>query len=119
MRIAVILGAASLLAGCASQIMGSYVGRDVTDVMLDYGPPAASFDMPDGRRAFQWNIDNTFYVPTTTSYTAVQSGGLVTGSATTTGGTYSNQCSYTFFAREEQPETWTVVDFHRPKSMCE
>lgn len=119
MRIAAIFGAASILAGCASQIMGGYVGRDVTDVMVRYGPPVAAFDMPDGRRAFQWEIGSTFSVPTTTSYTAVQSGPLVTGSATTTGGTYSSRCRYTLFATEQGSGQWTVVGFQRPNFMCE
>ena len=42
-----------ILSGCASQIMNSYVGNDVREVMVDYGTPANAFDMGDGRRAFQ------------------------------------------------------------------
>ncbi len=37
------------LAGCASQIMEGYVGRDITDVMIDYGRPSNVIELPDGR----------------------------------------------------------------------
>lgn len=37
-----------LIAGCASDIMKSYIGRTVADVILDYGPPTAAFDVMVG-----------------------------------------------------------------------
>jgi hypothetical protein len=42
------------LAGCAADIMRGYVGRTPQDMMARYGRPANVFDMPDGRRAYQW-----------------------------------------------------------------
>ena len=50
---------------CASAIMQSYMGKPLQVVMLDYGPPANAFDMPDGSRAFQWVITSTYTTPMT------------------------------------------------------
>ncbi|MBW8743281.1 MAG: hypothetical protein JF628_02845 [Sphingomonas sp.] len=42
------------LTGCATDIMRGYIGRTPQDVMARYGRPDNVFDMPDGRRAYQW-----------------------------------------------------------------
>src|SRR5690554_6501567 len=47
--------AAAVLAACAGG-MERYVGRSVSAVMLDYGPPDDVFALADGRRAYQWEI---------------------------------------------------------------
>jgi hypothetical protein len=138
-----VLGIAT---GCASQIMQGYVGKDVREVMLDYGPPANAFDMGDGRRAFQWVLESSYttptYVTTTGTVTGTTTGtamGIAPGTATYTGNTatgytawvntntqihggqtITSKCFYTLFATwNEANNGWTVVGFRKPKFMCE
>ena len=119
-RIAPIVAFSALTAACASQIMEGFVGQDVTAVAAQYGPPVASFPTPDGRQAFQWQIDQQTPMPATSTTTAAQTGGFVTATTTTTGGgVVSQRCFYTFYAEEGSNDTWTIVDFERPALGCE
>ena len=78
--------------------------------MLDYGPPINTFDMGNGKRAFQWIMNNSY---TTPSYAqtngSATTAGLVTNSNTvnyqtwislntviTGGQTINNQCVYLY-----------------------
>jgi len=112
-------------AGCASQIMKSYVGKDVREVMLDYGAPANAFDMGDDRRAFQWVMDSSYTTPTqvntTGSVSAYGPTAWVNSNTTITGGqTITSRCAYTLFARwNSGREGWVVTDFKSPKLLCE
>lgn len=116
----VVLAGAFALAGCASGILQSYVGKDVTEVAMDYGPPAGVMDLPDGRRAFMWNRTQTMVTPGTTNYSGVQSGGWVTGTATTYGGGVSSwECTYTLIGQKNPRGSYTVVDYRKPKLECE
>ena len=109
-----------VLASCASQIMEGFVGKDVTEVALQYGPPLAAFDMPDGRKAFQWRMDSAYTMPSTTTYTGVASGNLITGTAQTYGGgVQTNACFYTLFAEPNKNNSYTVVGFQKPRLDCE
>lgn len=108
------------LAACASRIMEGYVGQDLTSVIGRYGPPMNVYDLPDGRRAFQWEINSTVLVPTTTNMSVVQSGWLTTGTAVTSGGgAFSNRCIYTLYAQPQGTNHWTIVGFERPRLGCE
>jgi hypothetical protein len=64
--IAVAILAAS--AACVSTHMKKYLGKDVRYIAVDDGAPVNVFDMPDGRRAFQyfWG-GGTYVVPKTTT----------------------------------------------------
>ena len=109
------------LAGCvsASQIMGEFVGQDVTKAIVKYGPPANVFDLPDGRRAFQWRISSSIIMPQTTNYSATGYGNTVFGTATTTGGYLGDQvCFYTLYGQKNKNRSWTVVGFEQPTMMC-
>lgn len=116
---------AILICGCASHIMKSYIGKDVREVMIDYGPPANAFDMGDGRRAFQWVIDNSYTTPVTaTTASNVNTYGptsWVQSNTTITGGqTINSKCIYTLFGRwNENLKGWFVTDFRKPNLMCE
>jgi len=124
-RLPLIAFVALLVSGCASQIMNSYVGKDVRDAMLDYGPPANAFDMSDGRRAFQWAMQQSYTAPvsaTTTSY--VNSSGptaWVSSNTTIHGGqTINSHCIYTIFGRwDEANKGWTITGYKKPKILCE
>jgi hypothetical protein len=111
---------AVFLAGCASQIMGEMVGKDVSQVVAQYGPPVNSFDTPDGRRAFQWRMDNAVVMPTTTTANAYAYGNYATGTATTTGGYMgTNVCWYTLYAKKNGKTGWIITGFEPPRLDCE
>lgn len=115
-----VLVAVFALAGCASGIMQSYVGKDVTEVAMDYGPPAGVMDLPDGRRAFMWQMSSAIAMPQTTNFNAVQSGNWVTGSATTYGGGVATlHCTYTLIGQRNPKGSYTVVDYRKPRLDCE
>jgi hypothetical protein len=133
MRKAALFLAILSLAACASQIMQSYVGKDIREAVMDYGPPVNAFDMPDGTRAFQWHEAVTYSSPTFVNTT-----GNLSGTTTGAGDFYSHnaslssqaivtpgivnteQCFYTLFARKGATEgAWTVTGFKKPRFACE
>lgn len=100
--------------------MEGYVGKDITEVAMDYGVPSATIDLPDGRRAFMWQQTETMMMPATTNYSAVQSGSWITGSATTYGGGMSSwECVYTLIGQQNARGSYTVVGYRKPKLDCE
>ena len=115
----------AILGGCASQIMNSYVGKDVREVMLDYGPPANAFDMGDDRRAFQWIMNNSYTTPVTatttnTAYTYGSTTWVDSNTKITGGQTTNSRCVYTLFAHwNEGANGWFITDFKKPNLMCE
>lgn len=115
-----LLFALFLVAGCASQIMDGFVGQNVNQVMIKYGPPVNVFDVGDGRRAFQWRVDESLIIPQTTNYNAYTTGNFTTGTAVTTGGYLgSHTCFYTLYAKQNKPNSWIVVGFEKPNLFCE
>lgn len=120
MRVSAFL-AAVLLTGCASQILDSYVGKSITEPILDYGPPTSVIDLSDGRRAFQWARTNSGVIPisTPTTTTIYGSGGYATAYGTsTTYVPYSNDCVYTLTATRSGND-WIVDGFRPPSLACE
>ena len=96
--------------------MRGYVGKDVTEVALDYGPPHNVLKLPDGRFAFQWNRSASYTAPATTN---IYSYGNY-ANATTYGGTTSSwDCLYTLFAKPNAQDSFTVVGFKEPSFGCE
>lgn len=126
MRWIVVVATGLLLSGCATGIMEGFVGQPLQVGMARYGPPANVFDMPDGRRAFQWQIDSETYMPRQTygtvnvyappgSYTA-----NANYSQTTYGGqTIRQSCLYTMYARwQPSQNAWIFESFEKPSIMC-
>ena len=100
--------------------MESFVGQDISMAVVKYGPPANVFEMPDGRRAFQWRMRNSVIVPQTTSYNVTGFGNMIYGCSTTTGGYLGEQvCFYTLYGQKNNNQSWTVVGFAQPTMMCE
>lgn len=115
------------LCGCAADIMKDFVGKDISTVIAQRGPPSASFDMPDGRKAFQWTIDSSYVMPTYTTVTGSGYGTaygntLVTNSTATAmtsgGGMLSQRCFYTLYGQKNQSNSYTVVGFEPPIPAC-
>lgn len=113
-----------LMAGCATQVMQGYVGRDIRDVMVRYGPPDNAFDMADGRKAYQWRMESSSVTPTystTEGRTRERHDGDRYQSTTiTTGGDVSTTtCFYTLYATwDEAARGWTVVAYEKPGFEC-
>jgi len=113
-----------VLSGCASQIMGEMVGKDISQVVAQYGPPANVYDAPNGQKAFQWRMENSYVMPTTTTFNGYGSnygyGSYVSGSATTTGGYLGTDiCFYTLYAKASGKNRWTITGFEPPRAACE
>lgn len=128
--VAALLAGAFILAGCATTTMENYMGRTVQEVAVTYGPPTNVFDMPDGRRAFQWQIDTSFNAPArSTTYGTAQvyappgsSYGTVNAQSTTvtTPATTSTiSCLYTMYGKwDEERQAWILVGFEKPRFIC-
>lgn len=109
------------LSGCASEIMAGYVGKSITEPMLDYGKPANVIDLGDNRRAFQWSIDQSGVMPITTPSTGTIYGSGGWAQVTTTSTTYvpySQNCLYTLTATKSGND-WIVDGFRKPTLACE
>jgi len=119
------LMAALALGGCASSIMQGYVGKSLQEAMIDYGPPANAFDMPDGSRAFQWVMSSTYVMPTTVTnsgtVTPVGNQALWSQRTQISGGqAITSACAYTMIARwDEAQNAWIFTEYRRPRMMCE
>lgn len=114
-RIVFGVAALSLIGACAEQVMNSFVGKDITEAVTSYGPPVASFDLPDGRTAFQWRIDSAFVAPTTTN---IYGTGNMATAYTYGGGVMSKQCFYTLFAKPNPRKSFTIVGYAPPRVGC-
>lgn len=96
--------------------MEGLVGKDVSEVVVKYGPPINAFDMPNGQRAFQWRIEEDVFIPPTTTVSTY--GGVATAYSYG-GGVYSNTCFYTLYAKPNSAKSYTIVGFEPPRLDCE
>lgn len=86
----ITLAAAVLSTGCASMVMDNYRGLDIRAVYLERGVPSASFDMPEGVRAFQWEYGRQY-----------------------------GTCVYTLYAKRDGSGAWIVSGYAKPLGVCE
>ena len=113
------------LAGCASAIMERYVGRLMSDAVMDYGMPTTAFDTDPGKRAFVWTRSTTMLFGGNTTTTATRVGNNIFASsytAPTVASDYS--CQYVAFAERirtdiDGPAAWRITGFKKPRLMCE
>lgn len=115
-----VLVAAIGLSACASQVMQGYVGKSITEPMLDYGRPTDVFELGNNRRAFQWEITSSGSIPITTPSTSTifGSGGWANVTTnTTTYSPYEQTCRYTLTAIASG-EDWIVDGYREPTFMC-
>ncbi len=126
-----------LLAACTSttEILQGYIGRPVSDVVVEFGMPSGAFDVGDGRRAFLWSRINTFTTPGYARTTVMRHPASRDPARprhadiwtyTTTiepPETYSTTCNYVIYAERannqlEGPAGWTVTGFEEPPAGC-
>jgi hypothetical protein len=112
---------AILLVGCVADKMRSYVGQDIRQVELAYGPPVNQIDWGNGTRAFQWakiSVDTTPVSAVTT--TDKDSKGRKTTQTQFVGGDQSvTKCLYTFItAWNPSGNGWVVTGIREPSFDC-
>lgn len=115
----VFLGAALLLTGCVSTAVRPYVGQDISEVFISAGPPERVFDLPDGRRAFQYRWGGeTFVSPGRANITAQSYGNWTQATVTSVPATVIDNpgCLVTFLA-VSAGNGWRVVEARYPKRL--
>jgi hypothetical protein len=117
----VLLIVGALLCACVADTMKSYVGRDVREVELAYGPPSNVIDLGSGRRAYQWTRVSVSSTPVqSVSTTTKDKRGRRTTETAFIGGEQSvSRCLYTFTsAWDAARNSWTVTGFRQPSFDC-
>jgi hypothetical protein len=83
------------------------VGHKIDEAIASNGPPSLQWDLPDGRRAFQWQeVSVTARV------------GAARGDGALIGGASQITCYYTLYARADAKGLYTVVGFDQPRPGC-
>ena len=82
------------------------VGKAIEDVVAVNGPPSRQWDLPDGRRAYQWEQSSV------TSRVGVAGKGEITGQGSET------TCFYTLYSRANDKGRWTVIGADPPRPGC-
>ena len=124
LKLGLLIALALGLSGCATDIMQGYIGRTPQEVMARYGPPDNIFDMPDGRRAYQWlQISQSTSAGSEESRTRwVERGNGHRERITTTQisplTTEVQKCFYTMYAHRAPPGTWVFDSFEKPEFGC-
>jgi len=93
-RIVIAALVALTIAGCASQVMKQYIGKDIRQVYLEHGKSVNEFDLDDGNRVFQF-----YWGESSAGSKAGMKGGCLLSYITT---------------RNNQNSSWTVVDIKYP-----
>jgi hypothetical protein len=83
------------------------VGHRLEDVMALNGPPSQQWDMPDGRKAYQWQSSSISATVAPTRKGEIKSAGV---SQTT--------CFYTLYAKTDAKGVVKVVGAEEPRPGC-
>jgi hypothetical protein len=101
--------------------MQSYVGQDIRNVELAYGPPANQIDLGNGARAFQWSKISVDTTPITAVSTTDKNkkGRKTTQTQFIGDDTTVTRCLYTFITTWNQPTNgWIVTGIRQPTLEC-
>ncbi len=82
------------------------MGKYIEDVMAVNGPPSHLWDLPDGRRAYQWEQSSV------TARVGDAARGEVVGAASQT------TCYYTLYTHQTDQGRWTVIGAAPPAPGC-
>ncbi|WP_295442332.1 hypothetical protein [Sphingorhabdus sp. EL138] len=120
-RFAVLIVAALALTGCASTAMKRYVGSSISEAYLAYGQPANVFDLPDGRRAFQFYWGGSSGVLPGSSQTTVApigGGAYAVNTVGTPAMVYESKgCLVSLIARKNAAGDFVVEEYRIPQRL--
>ena len=120
-RILIAASVALLVGGClASTHANQYIGKSISEMMIEEGPPVNVFSMPDGRRAFQWRWGGgTYFIPGTSSSNVNVVGNTAYVTTNTTPGSIisSAGCVLTYIARKNASGHWIVEEAKWPQRL--
>ena len=121
LRPLLIMFVAVTISGCASTAMKRYVGDSISEAYLAYGQPENVFDLPDGRRAFQFYWGGSSGVVPGTSQTQITPTGGGAYAVNTTGTpamAYENKgCLVSLIARPTGTGDFIVEDYRIPQRL--
>jgi hypothetical protein len=121
MRIVPLICAVFMLAACVTDTMQKYVGRDIREVELNYGPPSNQIDLSGGTRAFQWTKISVDTAPVTATSTTekTKKGGKITQTNFSGGDQSISKCIYTFLTTwDGRRGSWIVTGIKQPSWDC-
>ena len=110
-----------LLTACTADTMQSYMGQDIRNVELAYGPPTNQIDLGNGARAFQWSKVSVDTTPMTAVSTTDKNkkGRKTTQTQFIGGDTTVTRCLYTFITAWNAPRNgWIVTGIRQPTFEC-
>jgi hypothetical protein len=105
---------ATCLAACATAsprgplAADQSVGRRIDEVVARNGPVSRRWDLPDGRRAYQWQETSVI-----ARVGGAEADGEVTGAASQT------TCYLTLYAQRRGDGGWTVIGYDAPPPGCQ
>lgn len=115
----------TMMLGCASHTMQSYVGEPMSKIVETYGMPTSVYETGrPNERAFVW-VMTTKHVQTSVAPNNPGLYGLIWNAPKlTTGNSVTSTCKYTIYAVHSNTdllgaEGWTVVSFDKPPLSCE
>ena len=83
------------------------VGHKIDEAIAANGPATLQWDLPDGRRAYQWQ------------QASIEARvGPATGNGAMVGAASQTTCYYTLYTQKDAKGLWTVVGFDQPRPGC-
>jgi hypothetical protein len=113
LNLTVLASAALALSGCATApppgplAASKTVGRKIDEVMAANGPASGQWDLPDGRRVYQWQE-----ISVMARVGASEISGEVSGAASQT------TCYTTLYARPDAAGRFKVISYEAPRPGC-
>jgi len=104
-----MLGALAACAAAPASWIGfksAAVGDKIDETISANGPPTAQWDLPDGRRVYQWQQSSI-----------VARVGSPAGDGAIVGAASQTTCTYTLYAVMDG-KTWKVVGYDPPRAGC-
>lgn len=111
----------AILGACATDVLQGYIGKPITEAILDNGPPTNIVELGDNRRAYQWDVTKAGIVPITAPSTTYVYGSGISATATITSTTYvpyEQRCIYTVTATKSESGEYIVDGFREPEFGC-
>lgn len=116
----IVIALMLFLTGCASTEMRALVGKPVEEAFIEYGRAENVFQMPDGRRAYQFRWGGgVLSSPGNTVSTGSTTGNVTTVITTATPVMiYQSQgCLITFIARDSGGERFVIEEYRVPRQL--